>query len=495
VVEDIASQLGPGLEIIRGDLSRESLFIQVIQLRDQAERLAWLLEFLRGSDGAGIIYVLTKADARRVSQWLAEHGIDAPAYYNGLEPDARSSLEEQLLRNEVEALISTVALGMGFDKPDLTFVVHFQRPSSVIAYYQQIGRAGRALDRAEVILLTGAEDDEIAEYFINEAFPPEEVMRQILEATEVDEGATVQDIEATVNAKASRIVQGLTLLQVDGAVGRDGSRWFRTPNPWEPDSERIEAVTETRFHELDRMREFVDTDECLMSYVTRELDGPDTGPCGRCANCDGAFADEDVDPALLDEANIFLKRAYTTIEPRKQWLAGGRRNLKRDLRLEEGRALTRWGASGWGQEVRRGKTGGSGFSDELVEAVATMIESDLEPKPAPTWVTSVPSLRHDIVPEFARRLADRLGLPYRDALEKVRETPQQKTMENSSKQERNAADAFAVDPSEIETGPVFLIDDMVDSRWTLTVCGAGLRESGAGPVYPIALADTGVGGS
>jgi ATP-dependent DNA helicase RecQ len=494
VVEDVAEQLGPNLEIIRGPLARDSLFIQVIRLHDMAERLAWLVKYLRSVKGSGIVYTLTVADARGVSRWLTDHDIDAPAYYGAAGTDTRTSLEERLRRNEVKALVATVALGMGFDKPDLGFVVHFQRPSSVISYYQQIGRAGRALDRADVILLTGAEDDEIAEHFIAEAFPPEDVMRAILAATEPEGGATSSEIEAMVNVKSSTIERGLKLLEVDGAVSHEGRSWIRTPNPWQPDGERIEAVTAGRRKELERMRDFVDTDECLMSFVTRELDGPDTGRCGRCASCAGPFADDHVDPALVDEANVFLKRAYTSIEPRKQWLDGGRRGIPPEFQLEPGMVLTRWGSSGWGREVRRGKTKDARFSDDLVEAVATMIESDFTPDLAPTWVTSVPSLRHDIVPDFAKRLATRLLLPYREALSKTHDTPQQKTMENGPQQERNVSDTFIADASSVQPGPVLLVDDMVDSRWTFTVCGIALRRAGAAAVYPIALADTSVGG-
>jgi ATP-dependent DNA helicase RecQ len=494
VVADVEEQLGPDLAVIRGELARKSLYMQVIRLDDPAERLAWLLEYLRGAPGSGIVYVLTKADALRVSRWLNDHGIDAPAYHGALDHEIRANLEERLLRNEVNALVSTVALGMGFDKPDLEFVVHFQRPSSVIAYYQQIGRAGRALDRAEVILLTGAEDDEIAAYFIDEAFPPEDVMRAVLAATEAEGGATVSAIETAVNAKHSTIEGSLKLLEVDGAVGHEGSSWFRTTNPWDLGSERIASVTATREAELERMQLFVETEDCLMSFVTGELDGPDTVPCGRCANCVGPFVAEGVAAALVDEANVFLKRAYVPIEPRKQWLADRRRNIPPEFQLEEGRALSRWGVSGWGTDIRRGKFDGDGFSDALVEATATMIGVDLATTDPPTWVTSVPSLRHDIVPDFARRLADRLALPYREALIKVKDTPQQKTMENGPQQERNVTEAFAVLDAEVDPGPVLLVDDMVDSRWTFTVCGVALRKAGSGAVYPVALADTGSGG-
>ena len=500
VVADIEGQLGPNLEVFRGSLGRESLHLQVIELGDQAERLAWLATYLDSAEGSGIVYTLTVRDALRVSAWLANRGVDAPAYYGGLDNDERLKLEQDLRANKVKALVATVALGMGFDKPDLAFVVHFQRPNSVVAYYQQIGRAGRGLDRADVVLLAGEEDDAIGEYFIDEAFPPERVMRDVLGAVEAEDGIGTKKIQAAVNARAEAIERSLKILEVQGAVVKEGSGWSRTPNPWDPDLERVEAVTTTRVAELERMQEFTNTGDCLMRFLTRELDDPADEPCGRCANCTEPFLPSTADPQLVQQAVLFLKRAYRPIEPRKQWPSGlgephGR--IPEELQLEEGRALAIYGDAGWGTSVVEGKFGEDGFSEELVEAVAEMVETDLRPDPAPTWVTAVPSRRNPhLVPGFARRLAERLDLPYREALEKVRETPQQKQMENAVQQARNVLDAFAAQPSEIMDGPVLLVDDMVDSRWSMTACGIALREAGSGPVHPIALgeATAGAGG-
>jgi ATP-dependent DNA helicase RecQ len=498
VISDIEEQLAPDLVVIRGPLGRASLHLQVISLEDQAERLAWLAEYLARVKGCGIVYVLTVADARRVSEWLAERGIEAPAYYGDLADDERRRLEAALRDNEVKALVATVALGMGFDKPDLVFVVHFQRPGSVIAYYQQIGRAGRAVDRAEVVLLSGREDDAIGDYFISEAFPPEAVLRDVLDAVDELEGARLKDLEARVNAKRATISRALKILEVDGTIAREGSGWVPTLNPWVPDSARVAGVTAARRDEQERMRDYVETGECLMRFLTRELDDPAKERCGRCANCTAPFTPTQADPELVLEAVRFLRRAYRPIEPRKRWPSGLSEHtgaIPEPLRLEKGRALAVYGDAGWGKLVEAGKYGEDGFADELVEAMIEMVETDLQPNPPPTWVTAVPSRRTpELVPGFARRLADRLGLPYRSALVKVRDMPPQKEMENSVQQARNAIGAFAAVRAEVVGEPVFLVDDMIDSGWSLTVCGVALAEAGSGPVYPIVLGQTTTGG-
>jgi ATP-dependent DNA helicase RecQ len=291
----------------------------------------------------------------------------------------------------------------------------------------------------------------------------------------------------------------LKVLEIDGAIFREGSRYVRSANPWEPEHERIANVTAEREHELARMQEFTRAESCLMEFLGRELDDPAAAPCGRCAVCAGDFLPRVVDPALLRDAVLFLRRAYRVIEPRRRWPAGGvgawRGNIRPELQAEEGRALSIYGDAGWGRLVSQAKYGDERFDEELVEAAAEMIEEVWQPEPAPRWVTAIPSLRTDIVPEFARRLAQRLGLPYGAALVKVRDNPPQKRMENSYQQARNVADAFRVETEQIGDGPVLLVDDIVDSRWSMAVCATLLREAGSGPVYPLALASAARGGT
>ena len=445
-------------------------------------------------EGSGIVYTLTVADARRVSDWLRLQDIDAPAYYAGVGDDDKRRLEVELRASRVKALVATVALGMGFDKPDMSFVVHFQRPGSVVNYYQQIGRAGRAIDRAEVVLLAGAEDESISDHFIGSAFPPEPLIQEILAVLEGGDGFRMMELTPVVNATESSIRHALKTLEVEGIVTYDDARWIRTLNPWVPDSDRVEAVTAIRHSEQARMADFVGTEECLMRHITRELDDPGEEDCGRCANCAGPFVSLALDTGLVQEAVRFLKHSHRPIEPRKAWphgLEARRGKIPVEHRLEEGLALAVYGDAGWGTLVKEGKYGGAGFSDALVEATLEMLAEDLDAEPFPTWVTAVPSLRDPtLVAAFAETVAGRLCLPYRRALVKQQETEPQKSLQNGLQQARNALRAFAVDPSQVESGPVLLIDDMVDSKWSLTVCGVLLREQGSGPVYPLVLAQT-----
>jgi ATP-dependent DNA helicase RecQ len=488
VVADIAEQFGVGVEVIRGPLARSSLRLQAIELRDGAERMAWLAEQLPQMPGNGIVYCLTIADCERVAAWLRSQGIDAQAYHAQLLPDERVALETDLLANRVKAIVASTALGMGFDKPDLGFVIHFQRPGSVIAYYQQVGRAGRALDDAYGVLLSGREDDEILDYFIDSAFPPDFDMKAVIGALDRTAAMSIFQLEAALNLKRSRIQKALTLLEIDGAIARDGGRYRRTDTPYVPDRERMDRITELRRAEKHEMRAYLHHHGCLMEFLTRALDDPSPEPCGRCAPELGGLLPVTVDQARVLEAIRLLRGSVEVIEPRRQWPAGAVEGLKGKIALpnEEGRALSVEGDAGWGREVAAGKVAGD-FSDALVSAAAELVRDRWRPQPAPRWVTAVPSAGHPtLVSDFARRLAAELGLPYRDVLAAA-PAPEQRTMENSAQQLRNVAAALsrAGPPAD---APVLLVDDLVDSRWTLTYAGWLLREAGVPAVHPLALA-------
>ncbi|MDQ6693220.1 MAG: ATP-dependent DNA helicase RecG, partial [Chloroflexota bacterium] len=498
---DVRDQLGPTVTVSRGPLVRESLRLQNIELPAPAARLAWLAENVPNLPGSGIIYALTIGDAQSIATWLQSQGIDAYAYWGGQESSIREELENRLLKNKLKALVATTALGMGFDKPDLGFVIHYQRPGSVVHYYQQVGRAGRALPEAYGILLSGREDNEITDYFIKTAFPPEAHVEAVLDALgKAEDGLSVPLLERDVNLMRGQIEKVLKSLAVKSPapVTKIESKWYATPVHYEPDREKIAQLTGTRYREQAVMTEYIQSRQCLMQFLALELDDENPVPCGKCAVCmGGPLLSESYSPELARRAMQYLRRGHYSIEPRKQSPRdalpsfGWAGSIPPELRYNEGRALSHWADDGWGTLVRNGKQIEGSFNDELVEASAALITERWKPDPAPTWVTSIPSQRHEgLVDDFARRLALQLHIPFVNSISKQCSTTPQKEMENSYQQAHNLDGAFLVNKASVQNGPVLLVDDIVDSRWTFTVAAAQLLMAGSGPVYPFALADS-----
>lgn len=490
VVTDVAVQLGGRLKIVRGPLLRESLSLQVIALPHQAARLAWLAEQIPWLPGSGIIYARTVRDVKMIARWLTDQGIITAAYY-GAGPD-RESLEQQLLNNEIKVLVATSALGMGFDKPDLRFVIHYQRTGSVVEYYQQVGRAGRDGAQSFGVMLSGREDDEITDYFINAAFPPAAHTEAVLQALdEADDGLSLAELERQVNLSRMQINKVVKLLDVlyPSPIDKQGSKYFRTAITWQPNPELEQHLTAIRRAEQQQMRDYATGAQCLMSFLRRALDDPEAGPCGKCSVC----LSRDLLPttpsvALIQAAVIFLKNSNLPIEPRKQW--PDYRRIPLIHQAEPGRTLSMYGDAGWGNLVKVGKYQTVRFADELVEAAADLLRQHWNPAPFPTWVTAVPSLnRPNLVPDFAQRLAARLALPFVPVVSKILNNAEQKHQQNSFYRQQNLIGAFGVNlPVQYHGQPVLLVDDVVDSRWTFAVLAYQLRSVGAGPVFPLALA-------
>ena len=507
VVADVRTQLGE-IGTQRGSLTRASLALQTMRLPTQAARLAWLVDHMDQLPGTGIIYTLTKRDANQVAEWLNRHGISANAYYSGVVSDDfddsnayRQYLEDLLLRNGIKALVATTALGMGYDKPDLGFVVHYQAPGSVVAYYQQVGRAGRGIERAVGILMSGDEDDDIHEYFRGSAFPPERWVNSILAELEESDGLTTMQLEEAVNLRRGQIDHVLKFLSVDNPapVIKDGSKWQRTPVPFNMDHDRIQRLTQQREAEWDEVQNYIDEPGCLMEFLARALDDPHPQPCGKCECCmDRPIVATTFTRDAAVQAGRFLRQAEIPLECKKQVARdafleyGFRGNLPAGLRAEEGRILSRWGDAGWGRVVAEDKHN-LHFRDELVDAVAQMIRDRWHPNPAPTWVTCIPSRTHRaLVPDFAERLANELGLPFVPVVTKIKDNEPQKRQQNRFHQCRNLDGVFAIH-EQVSDQPLLLVDDVADSAWTLTVAAALLRRAGSGPVWPLALATSSMG--
>jgi ATP-dependent DNA helicase RecQ len=490
VVADIVGQLGDDLLVQRGPLGREGLALAVLDLPAPARRLAWLASQLPGVPGSGIVYCLTVGDAERVAAWLRQRGIDARCYTGEADSDDRVAIERQLLANELKVVVATSALGMGFDKPDLTFVIHYQSPGSPIAYYQQVGRAGRAVDASLGVLLAGREDAEIQDWFIRTAFPSraqaEEVVALLAGAAEP---MSVRAIEAAVNVRHARLELMLKVLEVEGAVERVDAGWLRTSSPWAYDEERVAQVTAARRVEQAAMRDYATGDGCRMEFLRRQLDDDGASPCGSCDRCSSWSPDVTLDPQLVADAAAFLRDRPIELEPRKQWpgVGSARGRIRPEVRNRTGRALSSYNDGGWGTVVRDAQDRGSGVPDQLVDAAAELV-ARWQPDPRPGWISYVPSAQHpDLLPDFAARLATRLDIPVLDVIRRVRAGGTQQEMLNSAQQFRNVDGAFEV-VGPVPERPVLLVDDIVDSGWTLAVVGAALHDAGSGPVHPLVLA-------
>lgn len=496
VVSDMQDQFGSNLKIFRGSLARESLRLQNLHVGSRAERLAWLAENLPKFKGSGIIYCQTVQDTQRITQWLKSKGLNAEAYHAQDESEIdRPDLEIAFIENKINILVATVALGMGFDKPDISFVIHYQRPGSVIAYYQQVGRAGRATEKAYGILLCGDEDEDIQKFLINNSMPSNKAFESILTAIPKDRPINIKEIIQRVNINPGMIQRVLKLLEVDGVIGKiregNNSSYYHLDKDWHPDDQQIKHFTDLRWKEWHEINRYVHHRGCLMEFLQKALGDDTAQKCGHCANCQNKGFPPEVSPQLVIEAEDFLTECLIQIKPKEKVPPGLFRNgrkIPKEFRNVPGQSLSYYGDMGWGKMVKMGKYQMNHFPDELVIAATHLILNRWKPNPFPQWVTAIPSRRRPfLVPDLAQRIASRIGIPFHPVLERCNDAPEQKTMQNEVMQISNVLDTLAI-RGMVPNGPVLLIDDIVDSGWTLTMAGYLLRKNGSGLVYPFTLA-------
>ncbi len=503
VVADVAAQLGVGGRdtlVLRGGLDRESLRLSVVACDTAAARMAWVATQLASLPGSGIIYTLTVAQARDVAEVLRERGYPVAAYTGATEAAEREQLESDLLDNRVKALVATSALGMGFDKPDLGFVVHLGAPSSPIAYYQQVGRAGRSTDSAEVVLLPGREDVDVWRYFASVAFPAEPMVRNVIRALEPDRAQSTPALEPLVDLNRTRLEMVLKVLDVDGAVRRVKGGWISTGEPWVYDQERYQRLDAARRREQQAMLDYQSTDECRMVFLRRQLDDPDLldgQRCGRCDNCAGPRYSAAVQDADIAKTRERLLKPGVEVGQRRQWPTG-LATLGLDLsgRIADGpapgRAIGRLTDLGWGARLRGVLDAPDApVPDDIVQAaVAVLAAWDWDVRP--TAIMGLDSVSH---PLLISSLVDRLA-----ALGRLRDlgilayTPTHRSVTAANSAYRVAALAGAWEPPEADAigaagGPVLLVDDLADTGWTLTMASRTLHQAGAPQVLPFVIAN------
>ncbi len=511
VVADVAEQLsltGDGsladVLVLRGTLDRESLHLGVLQLPSQPARLAWLSQQLARLDGSGIIYCLTVAATQEVAQYLRERGHSVIAYSGQTDQAERLAAEDALLTNQVKALVATSALGMGFDKPDLGFVIHLGAPPSPIAYYQQVGRAGRGVDEAVVILLPGSEDVDVWAYFASLAFPPERDVRETIAALEARDGPTsTAALETQVSLTRGRLEAMLKVLDVDGAVRRVRGGWTSTGEPWVYDAQRYARVAETRRVEQQAMLDYEVTGQCRLQYLRQALDDPAPELCGRCDNCGRLSLSSDVDAAAVAVARERLSRPGVVVEPRRMWPTA---MTSLDVELtgkiaaaelpEPGRAVARLTDLGWGNQLRAVFAPGTADAElpvPLRHALVQVLQAwDFGGIPGPDAVVGIESAGR---PLLAHHLAEGLsrytGWPEVARFVVTESAPAAVSAVNSAHRLANVLARLRLDnPSAVAGRRVLLLDDRTDTGWTLAVAARELRLAGAEAVFPLVLAAT-----
>ncbi len=496
VVEDIKHQLGDHIQVTRGSLIRRSLQLHNFHMPDPSTRLAWMAWAIGDHlSGSGIVYVLTRKDADIVTRWLRHKKIDAHAYYG--ETNEREHLEKQLQNNNIKVLVATIALGMGFDKPDLSFIIHYQRPSSVVHYYQQVGRAGRGITDAYGFLMWGEEDERIADHFLDNAFPSQDEIDSVIDALEdADGGLTLKEIMFQVNLKGSRIEQVLKLasLESPAPVINEGGIWYATgeADGFQIPSERIARLRKIRADEKAQMREYMHHDGCLMAFLQRALDDPSAKRCGRCRNCiDRQKKGFLPKPNKIQEAQRFISKKLNHIYIHKKWpisdLASHpiyeTTNISAQHLASSGLALRRMHDSDLGQQILKERSSCERYSDSVVDAFVTLLKNQIRGLMCVTYIP--PRTREKRVPILAQSVADQLSLPLIHAISRTRIGHRQSQMKNPIQRARNVANAFAIDhPCK---GPTLLIDDITTSGWTLITAAALLRYDGCPKVIPAAL--------
>ena len=502
VTDDIATQLGNDTVVLRTSLDRDSLHCSVVELSDDSERLAWLADNLGELDGSGIIYALTVDQAITTAEWLRAKGHDVAAYSGRSTPEEREELERRLRSNEMKALVATSALGMGYDKPDMAFCIHLGMPPTPVAYYQQIGRAGRAIERAQVIALPRpVEDERVWAWFESVSLPSAEVCHRVLSHLDTSSATSIPRLEATVNMGRSRLSTLLNILDVQGAVRRTKGGYLRTTDAWEYDAELAERLRGLRADEAEQMRQYAAHPGCRLRYMRELLDDPDADDCGRCDRCvvaAGGTSDVASEPSVvaLAEARDHLRSVDIGLEPRRQWAPGldePKGKIKPGYQANLGRALARLGDGGWDPVVADLLEGRSKeIPPEMINGIVGILKR-WDWAERPTWICAMPSRRN---PKLIDAIADEIGrlgkLPVYRPFTRNPEAGWQDQQANSAHQLANVWGLIDLDVAKLPErpladGPVLLFDDTADSRWTITVAASLLREADMGSVLPFVL--------
>lgn len=490
VTDDVRQQLGAQTAVFRGTLARTSLQLSVVPRLTSVERYAWIADALQTMPGSGIIYTLTVAEAERLALFLQESGFDVPAYTGHLETETRLQIEERLRHNTLKAVVATSALGMGYDKPDLGFCIHLGSPGTPVAYYQQIGRAGRALAHAEAVLLPGSGDEAIWEYFATASIPDQTAADAVLQQLAA-EPRSIVELEATTAIRRGRLEALLKILAVDEAVRKAGGKWEATGRGWVLDSQKWENLVVSRREEADLMRNYAAGRGCLMAYLQQALSDPRPQACGRCSVCSGQLPSPGARPSLesIRRAREFLRQQDVLIEPRKIWPKGCARKGTIVPQLAA-RAVAFADDPGWTQELAElERSGLAEVPAELLDGAVQLLkrwkqswqQRPVAIVPAPAAGTELRANR-----QLAAHLAAIGKLPLVECLEW--HGPACPESLPSVRHVQHLEQALQLHgAASLPPGPVLLCAATARSCWTLTVSAALLAEAGVAHVLALVL--------
>ncbi|WP_418315171.1 RecQ family ATP-dependent DNA helicase [Piscinibacter sakaiensis] len=493
VTHDIARQLGPQTITFRGSLARSSLQLVVVPGLDALQRYAWVADALDAFVGSGIVYTLTVAETERLAGFLRSCGFEVAAYYGGLEAGIRQQVEDGLRRNALKAVVATSALGMGYDKPDLAFCIHVGSPASPVAYYQQVGRAGRALDEAVAVLLPAESDQRIWDYFATAGVPDEARVGKIIDAL-TDKPQSLLELENATTMRRGRLEGLLKILAADEVVQRQGSAWALTGKAWTFDDERWQALAQVREREAGLMRSFAAGEGCLMRFLQEALDDPAPADCGRCSVCTGRLPGPGASPAAArtEAARVFARGQDVVIEPRKLWPSGGASKGGRKGKIvgcSEGRALAFADDPGWSDVLLPLFAAPDGAAprqllDGLIGILGRWRRSWGD---RPVAVVPMPSDQYpQLIGSIAAHVAQVGRLPLVGALQLSGRLPDADIASGAKVAALVRALSLRSDV-EVPGGPLLLVGARYRSGWSMTVAAALLREAGATAVLPLVL--------
>lgn len=492
VQDDIERQIGRGITTIRGQLMRDNFRLHVIEVGSDDEKMAWLAANVAALPGTGLIYTGIRADTDLYARWLRYRGVEAVSYNAGLDAETRKDIERGLKANRWKCIVSTNALGMGIDKPDIRFIIHTQMPASPIHYYQEIGRAGRdGLPTDIILFFNGTRDEDgwshdcqLPRAFIDTAKPRTECYRQVIDALK-DDVLGERDIVKRCNLKSTQfrvikadlIEQGI-IREVKVARSKKYEYQFGAP---ELDTSGFEQLRRAKMADLRAMRDYVSTREPRMAYLCRYL-GDATPPVA--AGCDNtteprwtATLDAEMQAALDDFRETYFPEI--TVAERKN-------------NIIDSVAGSYYGVSTVGRALRRSKyEGGGPFPDFLLGLTLKAYRKTFHNKHLDFVMSVPPTVSGTLVEEFARRIASVLRVPYSPLLVKTRTTQVQKLFHSAYSKRDNISGAFALQGSaDLRGTTILLVDDIFDSGATLKEIGRVLTAAGAKEIVPIVIAKT-----